>query len=631
MAIQNIGVSTTTEIVGPDHVPHTKDKYKYLIGSSTGTISLPAGYGPGNPLVGDMILVGGGSGANGMHGGGGGGVSLYTSQSFTSSISVVIGAGGANGADGEMTYIPTGTQLNVGTAGNFMKMDDNWLWKGPTNGGTGSFNFNSITTDYLIKNSGTPTIRSGYYQLDVNSGQIYINNQYSSGFQNSTTYIGTQGQTADANTHFHSVYNFDMKVPYSGRICTSGDGAYWNTSIFSGASGSAEGFNDRFVWQYANAIPVTPGQTIEFGVYNAGDGFSESEYYVGNGRASGYVDVRLKWSDGTRSSGATEIISNPNDFRGLYNNYKQWGYAPRFSIARYVVPAGVTSVRPEVHQFEGWQYYPGNGLGLYSMRHSWGMPWIRVYSTAVTPPPKGPYIVGGREYYYNSTYSTPTSIFIRRSDLLSVSATSSTSDIAALYITQFALGGSTSATNKGSVAGYNASSSAIVPTLSNTNRGGRGGFNAIVSNHTALSVSQGYGVQTVTMNRTQIGGGGGGAVSVGKDSLAVDGIGGQGGEGFLYRVPTENGTPMANATNAAIPGFSAREGGWVFGGGGGGAGTVPGFGRHGGGDGGVVVAADSNIGPATAINGTNGLPNTGGGGGGNGGSGGSGVLIIRYL
>lgn len=636
MGIQSIGGTTSTEVSGPDHVPHTKDKYKYLIGTSTGTIPLPAGYGAGNPLVGDMILVGGGSGANGMHGGGGGQVSVYTNQSFTSGIPVVIGNGGANGADGEKTYISSGTQLTVGIAENFSLMDGSkWLWKGPTSGGSGSFTFN-IPTNTPIENVSSYTLRSTYTTLSVNSGTLNIHNGYNHVFSNSNTYKSTSNaasEQADADTHFHNAYDMDMKFPYAGRFSTSGDGNYWNTSIFQSCSGSAEGFNNRFVWQYANSIPVTPGQIIEFGFYEAGDGYYDgSEYYVTHSRGVGQVSGGLKWSDGTRATGASLYITNPYTFYGYHSSYgnKTYGYTPRFYVMRATVPAGVTSVKPEIYQFEGWQYWSGNGLGLYSMNHSWGIPWIRVYNTTINPVPKGPYIIGGRKYFYNSTYPTPTSSYVRRADIMSVNGDTTTSDITATYITQFALGGSVSSAAKGSVAGYLAVGPAIVPTGSNANRGGRGGFSALVSNHTALSVSSGYGVQTVTMNRTQIGGGGGGADGIGGDSVAIEGRGGNGGVGFLYRVPTESGTPIANALNAIIAGFSAREGGWVFGGGGGGAGHIPGLGRHGGGDGGVVVATDTNIGPSTAINGTNGLANTGGGGGGNGGSGGSGVVIIRY-
>lgn len=637
MAIQNIGVSAATETVGPDHVPHTKDKYKYLIGSSTGTIPLPAGYGPANPLVGDMILVGGGSGSNGMHGGGGGQIALYTSQTFTSGIPVVIGAGGAANADGEKTYITSGTQLTVGIAENFSLMDGNkWLWKGPTSGGSGSYTFN-IPTNTPIENVSSYSIRSTYTTLNVNSGPLYIHNGYNYVFSGSNTYKSASNaasEYADADTHFHNAYDMDMKFPYAGRFSVSGDGNYWNTSIFQSCSGSAEGFNNRFVWQYANSIPVTAGQIVEFGFYEAGDNYYDSsEYYVTHSRGVGQVVGNLKWSDGTRASGASLYITNPNTFYGYHSSYgnKTYGYTPRFYVMRATVPAGVTSVKPEIHQYEGYQYWSGNGLGLYSMNHSWGMPWIRVYSTVLANPPKGPYIIGGRKYYYNSTYSTPTSVYVRRADIMSVNGDTTTSDITATYITKFAMGGSTSSTTKGSVSGYNASSSAIVPSAANSNRGGRGGFSAIVSNHTALTVSSGYGTQTVTMGRVQMGGGGGGAVSVGKDSFAVDGRGGEGGEGFLYRVPTESGSPMSIIANSTTPGFSTREGGWVFGGGGGGAGVVPGIGRHGGGDGGVVNVGDTNITPSTSITGTNGIANTGGGGGGNGGSGGSGVLIVRYL
>ena len=76
--------------------------------TSSGTFTLPSGYGVGKPLIVDLEIVGGGGGggsgvaqtANSYGGGGGGsGITVvYKGISLTSNATITIGAGGAGGA-----------------------------------------------------------------------------------------------------------------------------------------------------------------------------------------------------------------------------------------------------------------------------------------------------------------------------------------------------------------------------------------------------------------------------------------------------------------------------------------------------------------------------------------------------
>jgi hypothetical protein len=95
--------------------------------TSSGTFTLPAGYGAGQPLIIDAEVCGGGGGggsgaynaAGAPYGGGGGGsgvTSVFTGISLTANATITIGAGGAGGAasagDGQRGAVGGASDIN---------------------------------------------------------------------------------------------------------------------------------------------------------------------------------------------------------------------------------------------------------------------------------------------------------------------------------------------------------------------------------------------------------------------------------------------------------------------------------------------------------------------------------------
>jgi hypothetical protein len=120
--------------------------------TSSGTFTLPAGYGAGQPLIVDIEICGGGggggsgaianSGAAGGGGGGGSGITtVYRNIPLTANATVTIGAAGAGGnARGGTAYGFTGA---TGGTSNV-----NSLYYAPGGGGGGGGNLQSAIINY---------------------------------------------------------------------------------------------------------------------------------------------------------------------------------------------------------------------------------------------------------------------------------------------------------------------------------------------------------------------------------------------------------------------------------------------------------------------------------------------------
>jgi len=145
--------------------------------TSSGTFTLPAGYGAGQPLIVDIEICGGGAGGgSGGHdaqvcGGGGGGGSgittVYRNIALTANATITIGAGGTGGA--ARTGNPAGAD---GASGGTSNVDSLYYAPGGGGGGGGQ----QASTANQIKG------------LGVNSHGFYI----PGGFSNSVT-EGTGG------------------------------------------------------------------------------------------------------------------------------------------------------------------------------------------------------------------------------------------------------------------------------------------------------------------------------------------------------------------------------------------------------------------------------------------------------
>ena len=131
--------------------------------TSSGTFTLPAGYGVGQPLVVDIELCGGGGGGGGgalnntnitVGGGGGGGsgiTMLYSNVSLTANATVTVGAAGSGGA----AVTGSNNAGNVGTSGG--TSDVNSLYYAP-GGGYGANGRNGA-----VNYSGGPINSYGFY------------------------------------------------------------------------------------------------------------------------------------------------------------------------------------------------------------------------------------------------------------------------------------------------------------------------------------------------------------------------------------------------------------------------------------------------------------------------------------
>lgn len=139
---------------------------------SSGTFTLPSGYGASKPLVVDLIICGGGGGggggnsnttANPGYGGGSGGsgcVAWFNNVSLTANATITIGAGGSGGAAGTTN---SGSSVG-GTGGDGGVTNVNSLFYAPGGaGGTGGRSAGaSVYTNY-VKSYGfyLPSIGSG--------------------------------------------------------------------------------------------------------------------------------------------------------------------------------------------------------------------------------------------------------------------------------------------------------------------------------------------------------------------------------------------------------------------------------------------------------------------------------------
>lgn len=140
--------------------------------TSSGTFTLPSGYGASKPLIVDLIISGGGGGggggasniaaSNGFGGGGGGSgcVAFFNDIALTANATITIGAGGSGGAAGA-----TNNSTSAGgTGGDGGVTNVNSLFYAP--GGAGGLGGRSASTSQFGNN-----IRSyGFYIQGSGSG-----------------------------------------------------------------------------------------------------------------------------------------------------------------------------------------------------------------------------------------------------------------------------------------------------------------------------------------------------------------------------------------------------------------------------------------------------------------------------
>lgn len=129
-----MGISTFPAVTGPIRKSQTF--------VSSGTFTLPSGYGASKPLLVDLEVCGGGGGGGGgaanaaaCGGGGGGGSGICTvfeRVSLTANATITIGAGGTGGA----AVSPT-TTGNNGTSGGASDVDSIYYSPGGAGGGGG--------------------------------------------------------------------------------------------------------------------------------------------------------------------------------------------------------------------------------------------------------------------------------------------------------------------------------------------------------------------------------------------------------------------------------------------------------------------------------------------------------------
>jgi hypothetical protein len=602
--------SESSSGAGPDNAPHVVDKYKYIVATSTGNVQLPEGYDSSNPLTADVIVVGGGSGANGINGGGGGEVKFFSSQSFTSAVPVVIGAGGATSSAGSKSYINILTSKDANLLPNPGLLNGNWVWRGPTSGGSGDFNFSNWSNGMGIASAPvSQTLTSQSFAV----GRSLNSNTPVAKFKNDSNQ-----QNYNVSTHTWANLDVDSEASHFQYYSVGGNGNFWNTSIFNNASGSQVSLNDRFVWQHNTEISVTPGDVMQFGFIEWSQTVNSTSSMADSSRAANVSGAAVRWSDGTASTPSSTVIENTvwNLWATQSADSQQqrlWNVQPRLRFIEVTVPAGVTWAKPEIYIFQAFRYWNTNQLGLNSAFLSFSMPFFRVKDNSL----KGYYNVSGR-----SAGSSNQTMTVKNPDVVGVvSSNGTTSGITQAQIASVSgNAGGIAISTGGSTAGTLADGTpANPPSNKFSNSGGRGA-------RTAYLISQSANAAAVTM-QLNVGAGGGGAAATGQNAL-INGLGGEGGTGILYRFPVNPGDP----TLFNSPGFSAAEGGWVVGGGGGGLGVgQSGKGRHGGGTGGInAYTTTAGFTPASIINGTNGIANTGGGGGGQGGNGGSGAIIFRY-
>jgi hypothetical protein len=131
--------------------------------TSSGTFTLPSGYGASNPLIVDLEICGGGGGGGSggasstfQSGGGGGGgsgvVALYKGVSLTSNATITIGAGGAGGA-----AVAPDSIGNNGSSGGASNVNSTFYAPG---GGGGSLGRHANNTGTMY---GRPVAAYGFY------------------------------------------------------------------------------------------------------------------------------------------------------------------------------------------------------------------------------------------------------------------------------------------------------------------------------------------------------------------------------------------------------------------------------------------------------------------------------------
>jgi len=186
--------------------------------TSSGTFTLPAGFGPDRPLWSRVIAVGGGGGGGQgfCSGGGGGGAVVVRDLGITGNLTVVVGAGGNGGAESS-----NGGRGSSSIVGNQYSTPDNLIFNPFMMGLYGNFD----TTGWSVSSSGSVT----HFRSDYSTG---INQFYRQRFFD----------IADANN-------------WQGRFKSA-----WGISIHS-TSG------DAWIQYESTFFNVTPGESLNYGSY----------------------------------------------------------------------------------------------------------------------------------------------------------------------------------------------------------------------------------------------------------------------------------------------------------------------------------------------------------------------------
>lgn len=247
--------------------------------TSSGTFTLPAGYGVSKPLIVDIEICGGGGGGGGgaasnqllnppgSGGGGGSGVCVvYRGISLTANATVTIGAGGSGGAS------VTGAPVDGNNGANGGDSNVNSIYFAPGGGGGSAGRYNAQT-------------RLG--------GNVIANGWYINGGYTSNGTVGPGGGGGSGGAAGNNAWDASSVVQYRGGIHGSAACSITSNSVTNSTwnfvdSAFGKGINS---FSANAAVAMTSGNTLlytELGTLQrggGGGGGGSSQEFGGGGQA----------------------------------------------------------------------------------------------------------------------------------------------------------------------------------------------------------------------------------------------------------------------------------------------------------------------------------------------------------
>ena len=290
MAISTIGGSTSSSSSNGSGVA---TGYTYARFNSSGTFTLPAGYGANNPLNIDVIAVGGGgAGGNNYYGGGGGaGELVLASYAATANCSVTIGAGGTTvsgsssagigGTGGTTTVASLATQNYNYAQNSAARYGNGSVATNFTSGGYQNAYWNTSGTQQGGYNGSFPSLDPFGNNLSTQNGKFYgfARGQWNNnGTENQYTYTQT-GLTIGVTYAISFYYSFSYASGNGDSITSTG-------TIVNGTKTpiSTPGSN---VWNQFTTTWTATSTSVTFGIYGTNTG--ANTFFVGY--QLGYIRV----------------------------------------------------------------------------------------------------------------------------------------------------------------------------------------------------------------------------------------------------------------------------------------------------------------------------------------------------